>query len=295
MSKKSYKIAHISDLHISDISWNIHHFFSKRWIAIANLLLSRKKQFSFPQLWEFPQLLQNLSIDTLIVSGDISSSSSQKEFSIGHKLFSAIQEKGIQILAIPGNHDNYTKKAHQDKTFYKYFTNTLSNNGPLYDLHLSQDGIETFHLWENWYYVGIDCSIATSLISSRGLFSENLEKNIDTVFEKLPQNSRIIFVNHFPFLDQVSPRKTLLRKEALALSIKKHKNIVFYLHGHTHQHFFTDLRPKGYPVVLDSGSAAHNSIGSFNIIELVDHQCTIDIYQRKDKTWKIREKRRLKL
>ena len=93
----------------------------------------------------------------------------------------------------------------------------------------------------------------------------------------------------------VSSRKILLRNKALEECIKRYKNIVFYLHGHTHQHIFADLRKNGYPIILDSGSSAHNSIGSFNVLELFDHQCNIDVYRRKDKKWNTAEKKQIEI
>ncbi|MBN1914871.1 MAG: metallophosphoesterase [Parachlamydiales bacterium] len=285
MIKKGFKIAHLSDLHISHISFHIKNFFSKKWLAVANLLISRKKNFSAQQLLELPQLLKDLHIDLVIIAGDMTSSSSSIEFTYARHLLNDIEKNNIRVLALPGNHDNYTQKAHQNKTFYKYFTNNISPNGPLYDLHLAKDGIEAHYLWKEWYYVGLDCSIATSLFSSRGLFSERIEQNLYHLFDKLPKDSKIILVNHFPLFSPVSSRKILLRHEALERFLQKYPNIIFYLHGHTHQHIFSDLRHQSYPIILDSGSAAHNSVGSFNVLELLDHQCIIDTYKRREKKW----------
>ena len=82
-----YKIAHISDLHISRITYNISQFFSKRFVGNFNLLLKRKKNFKEEILKELYEIFEKEKIDCIIVSGDLSSTSLKREFEEGRKFF----------------------------------------------------------------------------------------------------------------------------------------------------------------------------------------------------------------
>ena len=77
-------------------------------------------------------------------------------------------------------------------------------------------------------------------------------------------------------------------KQGWSKSLKNHPKIKIFLHGHTHHHNIYDLRKKSLPLVLDSGSAAHNTIGKWNLINLEDSKCEISIYDwiKKDHMWK---------
>ncbi|KPK33026.1 MAG: hypothetical protein AMS24_02460 [Chlamydiae bacterium SM23_39] len=282
-----WKIAHISDLHISKISLSLSQFFSKRWIGNVNLLLLRKKIFKIQQLLLLSEIFKKENIDYIIVSGDITCTSFKKEFEIAQQLFQEM-EKTSKIFFIPGNHDHYTKTAHKNKTFYKYFENKKGKNEIEKIFCLKKDKIEAHLLKNRWWYVGLDTALATHLLSSRGLFSEILEKNLISLLKRIPSDENIILVNHFPLIASEGTLKSLKRAKKLEAIIKKHTNIKLFLHGHTHKHKITDLRKKNLPIILDSGSTAHNNLGKWNLLEFNENRVNISIYDWEKKTnkWK---------
>lgn len=262
------KIAHISDLHLWKIYYGLSQFFSKRWLGNINLIFFRKKRFCSEQLWLLPEIFKKLKIDYVFVSGDISSTSLVDEFLLGKKLYDELKKRGIKTLFVPGNHDSYTKSAYINKTFYQYFENTKGKSDIEKKYSLKKDGVEAHFLENKWWYIGLDCCLATHLASSRGFFSPKIEKNLKNLLKMIPNHDFVILVNHFPFLMTKSPRKALKRANILKKLLKNHPNIKLFLHGHTHHHNIYDLRKKSLPIVLDSGSAAHNSIGKWNLIHL---------------------------
>jgi 3',5'-cyclic AMP phosphodiesterase CpdA len=278
------KIAHISDLHLSKITLSPSQFFSKRWLGNINLIFFRKKTFKTTQLYLLPKIFKKENVDYIMVSGDLSSTSLKEEFESGKEFFESIN---IKTLFVPGNHDHYTKKAHTEKRFYEYFTNKKGKTEIEKKFSLKEDGVEAIHLKRNWWYIGLDTALATHLISSKGLFSKKIEKNLKTLLKIIPSNDFIIIVNHFPFSRIEAPRRTLKRCTFLEKIIKKHKNIKFFMHGHTHRHSIEDLREKNLPIILDSGSASHNSIGRWNLLEIEKNRCNINVFHfsKKKKIW----------
>lgn len=275
------KIAHISDLHLYKPSYGLLQFFSKRWLGNLNSFFLRQKHFQSGQLLLLPELFENLKVDYVVVSGDLSSTSLKDEFSLGLKIIEEFHKRGIKTFIVPGNHDHYTKKAHKRKVFYDFFTNRAKKK---YDL--KKDGVEAVCLKNNWWLIGLDCTLATNLMSSRGVFSKEIEKNLLALLGEIPKEDSIILVNHFPFL-KAQKRKELLGSERLVKIIKESPNIKIYLHGHTHKDGIFDLRNEHLPIVLDSGSSAHNLLGKWNLLEINSNlKVSVFEWMNKKNIWK---------
>ena len=122
------RIAHISDLHITCFPRNPLKLFSKRFLALANHFLFRRKKHSLENIHSFLNFLKENQTDLLVITGDLTTSSQKKEFSIAQKL---LQKVEIPCIVIPGNHDKYTKKADRSNRFFSFFQNPESPFGCL--------------------------------------------------------------------------------------------------------------------------------------------------------------------
>src|SRR3990167_2067888 len=186
------KIAHFSDIHFSKITFNPKKLLSKRAIGVLNLILVRKKQYKENQLFLLHNLFKNLNINNLIVSGDITSTSLEVEFSIAKKFFEKFEN--IEKHIVPGNHDKYTKTAHKENRFYKFF----EYSEDIFSNLLKNDKIEVKILNDKWYYIGLDTCLNTSLFACSGLFSIEIENKLKNILEKIPKDKNIILSNHYP-------------------------------------------------------------------------------------------------
>jgi len=276
MEKNSLRIAQISDLHFSKPSWNPSQFFSKRWIGNLNLLLTRKREYEHQRLLTLPDFFKNAAVDHVLITGDLSTTSLEQEFELAADFIKRLKDAGLSVMAIPGNHDQYTKKVYRDSLFYRFFDSALSKN-------LKEHKVAVKKLNDNWWVVLLDTALATPLLSSRGLFSLEVEKNLTAALSEIPAGQNVILANHFPFFEGDSDRTTLLRSEHLRAKVKQFPQIKLYLHGHTHRHCIADLQSSGYPIVLDSGSTPHRSKGAINLIELSQEGCNIEVFQWKQK------------
>lgn len=273
---KPLTIAHISDLHFSKFIPSLTQFFSKRWIGNVNLLFARGRVYVPDQLYELPKLFQSLNVDVVFCAGDVSTTSHPQEFALAKDFLQSFQDKDIQTFVVPGNHDQYTRKSYKNQEFYRYFI----------DEELRDQKVTSKKLSDNWYTLLIDTALATNWISSRGYFQKTIEVELQKTLEKIPKEASIILLNHFPLFQNDSKRKELKRaKELQQLLQKAHPRVKLYLNGHTHRHCIADLRANHYPIVLDSGSTAHKSHGSWNLIHIDESSIEVQPYGIVQGSW----------
>ncbi len=279
MTKDSpLRIAHISDLHFAKLSLNPLQLFSKRFIGNLNSLFSRKKVFLPGRLAALLPLFEEQKITHVIITGDLSTTSYKKEFKLAALFIEELEQRGITVITLPGNHDHYTKRAYKDKSFYTFFKSQFHKESKY---NLKDHALSVSPLKKNWWLVTLDTARATSWISSQGVFTPELEHRLEEVLLAIPKQDKVIIANHFPFFRHDSFRKTLRRASALRALVKRFSNVVFYIHGHTHRHCIADLRINGFPIILDSGSTTHRDRGSWNMIDIQASGCTVDAFNWK--------------
>lgn len=275
------RVAQISDLHFTKMTWNPLNLFSKRILGNLNWLFARKGYFSLEQLEAIPSFLQSLNIDRILLAGDFTTTSLASEFEMAASFAKQLPSPWI---AVPGNHDRYTYRACREKYFYRYFANKKTIDHKADFFNLLEHRVEAHRLAPNWWIVALDTSRATGLYSSTGFFSEKQEMHLKELLSLIPSDHRILLLNHYPFFDNADARHALVRAGALEHIVRNDSRIKAYLHGHTHRHTIADLQPSGLPVVLDSGCSANQEKGSWNILTIDDTSLKVDVY-RWNKKW----------
>lgn len=264
------RIAHISDLHFSRFSLNPLQFLSKEWLGNCNLLLNRSKDYLNERPFSLLPTFKEKGITHVLISGDLTTTSNESEYKIAKEFVEALKQEGMQVFAIPGNHDHYTKRSDRTKRFYRYFPSPKGS-----PFSLSQHGVCSLPLFPGWHLVMLDTALATPLASSNGLFSPVIEKNLIQVLNAIPSEDKVIMMNHFPFFDHDTPRRRLIRSQALRALMG---TTAIYLYGHTHRHTIADLRPNSQPLLLNSGSTGHRN-GSWNQLDLDETTLTLTPYR----------------
>jgi 3',5'-cyclic AMP phosphodiesterase CpdA len=259
------RIAQISDFHFTKLTCNPFRLISKRILGHINWLIKRRNAFSVAQLEALPPLFQELGVDLILFGGDFTTTSMKEEYEQASYF---VKQFSQPYLAIPGNHDHYTRSSFKKKAFYRTFPNPL----------LQETGVEARCIKPNWWVVSLDTIIATNIYSSQGLFSEKLEKELKTTLDKIPSTDSIILFNHYPFFDNDDIRHSLIRGDALQKLIESDPRIRLYLHGHTHRNTIANLQPNNLPIVLDGGSCAQTKNGAWNLIDINDQECTISSF-----------------
>ena len=268
-SSSSFRLAHLSDLHFSKVDKDFKQFFSKRWIGNLNFLLRRKKDFDYTILNSMPSLLQKEKVQLVLLSGDLTCTSSDFEFRMASEFTQKLQAAGLEVAVIPGNHDHYTKESYRKKTFYEFFSSAQGSH----PWNLKKDRLSLKQLSKEWWLILLDTTLATPLLCSHGNFSSDLEKSLEEALKSIPPNSHVIIANHFP-IDRKKWRPALQRKEAFLNLLKRHPEVKCYLHGHDHQSNIIDLREQGLPIAVDSGSSTHSKSGSWSLLECKPNSCS---------------------
>ncbi len=269
---------HLSDLHFSEITYNPFQIFSKRWIGNLNLALFRKKEIHLNLLDHFIDHLKELAPETILISGDFTSTALREEFKRAQNFILQLKERGIKIFAIPGNHDAYTKKAYNKKAFYQHFRNLIPFQGE-FNFDLEKHKVAAFQLEEHLHLVLIDASCYTPYFQSNGVFSFEIEQHLQFLLDSIPSYSKIWICCHFPFFQHEHPKRILIGAKKLQAIIERYSNIELFFHGHTHRQAVCDLRSNHLPIISDSGSLTLKHRSTFNQISHDETKMAITRYE----------------
>ena len=194
------RIVHISDVHFFQLSLSFKDLFSKKILGTLNQTL-RRKLYNPQILDQFLTFLQKCHPSHIMISGDFTTLSSVQEFHKAAAFVQKLESFGYKVFSIPGNHDKYTRESEKKELFYRFISTPLS---------LRREGIAYEPLDDDWWYLGLDTSLATHWLSSQGLFSQELEGRLKQVLDNHPVGNPLIVVNHFPMLKGSCPKKHLI-------------------------------------------------------------------------------------
>jgi 3',5'-cyclic AMP phosphodiesterase CpdA len=212
----------------------------------------------------------------------LTTTSSLAEFEKSQAFVQAVENLGIRVFCVPGNHDQYTRVAYQSQTFYDYFPAQWDEKSPY---NLKRDGVTSCQLTSHWHLVGLDTAIATSWFLSTGLFSEKTEKHLTELLSSFAPDDRIILMNHFPFFAHESPRKRLVRGENLRKLLEKFPQVKIYCHGHTHRQCLANLQNSHLPIIFDAGSTTLRKEGTWHAMELTTEHLVTKVYSWTEDAW----------
>ncbi len=269
------RIAHLSDLHFTSWDWKLSQFFSKRWLGNLNFLFGRRHLFVHDRLQSLPAFFQSQNVSTVLITGDLSTTSAPAEFSAARRFVTDLEKQGLTVLCIPGNHDHYTKAAYKNRFFYDYFSSNWET-GPY---NLKQHGVTVKKIENGWWIVGLDTALATSWFYSTGYFNPQTEEALKAILHQIPPTDQIMLINHFPFFQHESPRKQLVRGSELKKVIEQFPQIKIYCHGHTHRQCQAHLKASGLPLILDPGSTTYRTLGGLHLIDLSQESASVQLYE----------------
>jgi len=277
---KHFRLAHISDLHFSQLSWNPTQFLSKRWIGNANLLLRRMREIQHDKVYRLLDHFKKEEVNYVLISGDLSTTSLPCEFAKASEFLTKLKSMGVEVITLPGNHDHYTKKDYVNKTFYQYFDASFGREGCSFaHYNLKDHKLAVKKLDLDWWMIALDTAIATPLLSCHGNFTSEIASNLRKVLNELPEDSKVLLANHFPLFTSDHLHKHLIGDAALRDLLHEFPKVKFYLHGHTHRHCIADLRNAGLPILLDSGCTAHEEKGTWNLLDFSENTCSVKPYR----------------
>lgn len=132
-----FRIAHVSDLHVLSplgFEWR-RALFNKRLTGYANLIRQRGRVYRREYLAAVLSAAA-AQADHLVVTGDITNLSLEREFEEARKLLEGAA-RTIEVTVVPGNHDVYLPSIHEERRFPHHFAQFLRSDLPALarDLH----------------------------------------------------------------------------------------------------------------------------------------------------------------
>ena len=273
------KVAHLSDIHFFKFNLSPRTFFSKDILASLNYLINRSRYRVDFNLEDIPKLLKIKDVTHVIISGDFTTTSNLKEYRAAKEFIQKLHDHGLKTVIIPGNHDNYNKRAAKSKRFYQM----LEAPNELRDQSISiQD------LGEGFKIISLDTTIPTPFWSSQGLFSKELEKRLTSLLDQ-HKGQPLILLNHFPTLTKkhLPVRKIMRRYEKLKEILDQSSNIKLYIFGHTHMPEMIQDKT----LFLNSGSLTLTKGGAFHIMDLNSESARVEAYSYQSGKWEVCNRR----
>src|SRR5437879_1010768 len=120
------RLAHLSDVHISAerLGWRLRDYFNKRWTGWINYRwLGRRRRFrrGGEVLSAIVREFTERRPDHVIFSGDATALGFEPEFAHAAEMLRVGNPAMPPGLAVPGNHDYYTRATARSGLFEKYF------------------------------------------------------------------------------------------------------------------------------------------------------------------------------
>ena len=268
-------IIHISDLHFHSYPQNLSEFNAKRILGATNLLIRRAREFPLKRAKLLVEIIQKMEWDHLVISGDITQLSLEKEFSLAREILDPLLIKSERVTVIPGNHDRYFNQHDGTDLFTKYFGEFFGKN----EIHVSE-------INQKWVLVGWDSAHPNDLRTAAGTVKSSTIQATEKLLKNSPDQTNFIVVNHFPLTfpeDWKFDRShELYNLVPVRNWILKNSQIRLYLHGHIHLNWFHRLPRDSAPELLLVNSAASCSklykgqSSSFHQIVLEDSQVKVN-------------------
>lgn len=273
------KIAHLSDLHFSQLSFRYDELLSKALIGNLNLLLTRKRLHKNGFSLSLIDELKKQQVSHVLITGDLSTTSSTQEFEKAKEFIDLLKKEHMQVITIPGNHDNYTKASYQTQRFFQFMDE--SEQG-LLGFELKKEKVSAHPIGENLWVVRLDTTHKTPVYLSTGSYTKNHDEALKRLLNSLTADDKVIIMNHFPLYDYEPPRRRMLGSALLRKTLSEYKQVKLYLHGHTHRQQIHDLRKSSLPITADCGSISHTKHGSWNLLEISNSCCHIALFKKRE-------------
>lgn len=271
------KLLHISDIHLYAFELSKAEFLTKKLFSNINYLFNRKFTHSHTPLFGLLNELNRLKVTHLLISGDLTTTASKKEYLLVKELFKTIKKQGIEIFALPGNHDLNSESLFN---LLAPYTNQAKKE-PFLDSRILH-----CRLNEKYHLILLDSTKFNKRLDAEGDFSKQMQHDLQQTLNSIDKNETILVANHFPILDY-RKHKELIGRELLMDTLEKYNNVALYLHGHRHRH---EIVEKAFTVV-DAGCVSRKKNPSACLFDLTDEQILITPLIYRHKKWQLNEKK----
>jgi 3',5'-cyclic AMP phosphodiesterase CpdA len=258
-------LVHFSDIHITAkaLGWQRRDWFSKRltgWINYRWLGRARRFRHADEVLAALMTDLSRRRPDHLVFCGDATALGFEAEFTRAATLLDLNTLDGLPGLAVPGNHDYYTRGVEAAGLFERYFASWQT--GERVDEAVYPFAQRVGPLW----LVAVNTAAANVAIwDASGRVDPGQLERLERLLKRLGPGPRIL-VTHYPVCLASGKRERRthgLRNLAELVGVAARGGVGLWLHGHRHGSYWiteSDLAP--FPIIC-AGSATQQGLWSY--------------------------------
>ena len=225
-------LLHITDLHFWEVVTNPLKLFNKRFLGNANVLLRRRYEMHTERADEFARVLAATGVTTLLAGGDLSSTATDREFAMAAGFMHQLEQRGLRVIVMPGNHDRYTFEATRKRRFEQHFAGFLP--AVVWPCRVLLPGGTPLILVP---------TVCPNMLSSRGRITDAELRRSAELLQACPPGP-VLVAGHYPALDQTPTYRTswarrLRNAAALQHTFGASGRTILYLAGHIHRFSYT--------------------------------------------------------
>ncbi len=240
MDESAYtdRLLHITDVHFWEVVLNPLRLLNKRALGNLNVVLRRRFEYDVGRAEAFAEVLAGLEVPTVFAGGDFTSTATDTECRRALEFVRSLVGRGLNVLALPGNHDYYTFEAVRKRRFERHFEAFLPEEG--FPARLTLPGGTPFVL--------VPTVCANWFSSSGRITPQQVEESARLIAECPP--GPVLAGAHYPVLHRThaydSSRERRLRNaRLLRTALGESGRDILYLSGHVHR--FSYVQDPTYP------------------------------------------------
>ncbi|MCE9533489.1 MAG: metallophosphoesterase [Planctomycetes bacterium] len=259
------RLAHFSDIHLTarPLGWRLGDLFTKRTTGWLNHRLGRGQRFRDADriVQVMMQVIRERGFDRVIFSGDATTLGFTAEIdAAAGKL-----DLSLPGLAVPGNHDYYTRSAVRAGDFERNFAPWQT--GERIGTEIYPFAQRVGHCW----LIGVNSARSNFLLwDARGGVGHLQANRLQELLNRLPPGPRIL-VTHYPlYLADGLPEShwRRLRDWKSIRHIAAECGIALWLHGHRHVGYVLPSSPERPFPSICAGSATQTNRWAWNEYEI---------------------------
>lgn len=233
----SFKIAHLSDLHLSSpTDVKIRDLLNKRALGYLSWRLRRRREHTPEVLDALLRDLRELTPDHIVITGDLTHIGLPSEFQQVRQWLETLGTPA-DVTVVPGNHDAYVRTSWED-TFALWTPYMVSDP----ELRAGEQQTSDHALFpsvrvrEHTALIGVSSAHQSAPFFATGSLGAAQMNRLGDILDLTRRQGlfRILLIHHPPIAALVGWRKRLTDGAALQVLLARH-GAEMILHGHAHR------------------------------------------------------------
>lgn len=233
----SFKIAHLSDLHLSSpADVKIRDLLNKRALGYLSWRLRRRREHTPEVLDALLRDLRELTPDHIVITGDLTHIGLPSEFQQVRQWLETLGSPA-DVTVVPGNHDAYVRASWED-TFALWTPYMVSDPGLQTGERQTPDRalFPSVRVREHAALIGVSSAHQSAPFFATGSLGTAQMDRLGDILDLTRRQGlfRILLIHHPPIAALVGWRKRLTDGAALRVLLARH-GAEMILHGHAHR------------------------------------------------------------